>query len=243
MKHILTTLVLLSGLTLSAQTKSIHQNLKRVQIDTSYSAFFNYDDKSCVLLNMPCHKLAKTDTFRCTDGEELAYWTKLGLYKTPQFKDTLVIIYTDGMSADPQFTLATKQGKELMRVNATDFSINSTGIIYTSGHTNNMYNKRRKFVIQQDTALEVKQPYYYVGLKGKLLKSATLYRDKTGKDIVASLSKDYEIEILLAESTSKDFEMEYLFLARTEFGLVGWLRLSNTDLDNSLLEGLYYAGD
>lgn len=106
-----------------------------------------------------------------------------------------------------------------------------------------MYNRRRKFQLQNDTILEIKQPYNYVGLKGKTEKSITLYKDKTGPDIVAQLPKAYEIEVLLAESPTKDFESDQLFLVRTDFGLVGWLRLSTEDVYEPVLKGLFYAGD
>jgi hypothetical protein len=104
-----------------------------------------------------------------------------------------------------------------------------------------MYNRRRKFQIIKDTISQIEQPYNYVGLKGKTLKAITLYKEKTGFDVVAQLSKDHEIEILLAESSTPDFEPDTLFLVKTDFGLVGWLRLAG--FAEQVIEGLYYKGD
>ena len=50
---------------------------------------------------------------------------------------------------------------------------------------------------------EVKQPFLYVGVLGKMLKPAKLYSAKTGGDVVASLPVGYEVEVLLAEDYQK----------------------------------------
>jgi hypothetical protein len=47
----------------------------------------------------------------------------------------------------------------------------------------------------------------------------------------------------LADATTKDFGMDYNFLVKTDFGLVGWLRLTNDDIYGTVLKELYYAGD
>jgi hypothetical protein len=104
-----------------------------------------------------------------------------------------------------------------------------------------MYDRRRKFQIQADTVIEVKQPYNYVGLKGKALRDFVLYKDKQGDEFVAQIPKGYDVEILLAEAETKDFAIDYNFLVKTDFGLVGWLRLDSPT--EQVIEGLYYAGD
>jgi hypothetical protein len=106
-----------------------------------------------------------------------------------------------------------------------------------------MFNKRRKFKIENDTIIEIKQPYYYVGLKGKILKPLTLYSDKGLLNPVAQLPIDYEIEILLAETGSSDFEIDYYYLVKSNFGLIGWIKISDIDIWNNLINGFYYAGD
>jgi hypothetical protein len=57
------------------------------------------------------------------------------------------------------------------------------------------------------------------------------------------LPKGYEVEVLLAEPLTKDYETDLLFLVRTDFGLVGWLRLENEDMFGGVLTELFFMGD
>jgi hypothetical protein len=240
--RILLSIILLSTfLTAHGQAKTYFRNLTSVCIDTSLKVFFGYDKKTTRLINKPCYSLDKKDPRHCYEDSVLAEWTIVAKYKFEKPADSVYIIYSAGLSDDPSFGIYTKDDKVIGRFTCLEFYINASGTIYTAGHTNNMYNRRRKFQIQEDTAVEIKQPYNYVGLKGKALKELTLYKDKTGNDIVAQLPKGYEIEILLADASTKDFEMDVNFLVKTDFGLVGWLRLEG--FADPVIEGLYYAGD
>ena len=234
-------LVLITLLNVFGQNKTIFPNLTKISIDTTYKVVFGYDTKTSRLINKPCYMLNKKDPLHCDKGSVFAEWTLVAKFKDGSKKDSLNIIYSEGMSADPGFVISTKAGKIVSRFSCIEFYINSFGTIYTSGHVNNMYDRRRKFQIQADTITEIKQPYNFVGLKGKALRDITLYKDKIGDEIVAQIPNGYEIEILLAGSAAKDFETELNFLVKTEFGLVGWLRLDG--FSDRVIEGLYYAGD
>jgi len=234
--------VLLSFPNISGQTKAYFPGLTRISIDTTYNVYFGYDKTTSRFTNTPCHLLNKKDPLYCEFPDSmLETWSLVAKYKSKAFKDSLNIVYSQGMSADPGFVVATKGGRILDTFSCLEFYINSSGTIYTSGHVNSMYNRRRKFQIQVDTILEVQQPYYYVGMKGKSLKDITLFKDRVGNDIVAQVPKDNEIEILLAYGTKKDFEADNLFLVKTDFGIVGWLRLEG--YEDQVLEDLYYKGD
>lgn len=240
---LISSIVLTNILSLSAQTGNYFPNLLKVSVDTTYKAYFGYEKTSSRLINKPCQLSEyNNDPFFCSDTL-LPEFKIIARYKNATLKDSVFILFDEGMSADPRFTIYTKSHKLLGSFPALEFYINSSGTIYTAGHTNNMYNRRRKFQMQNDKIVEIQQPYNYVGLKGKTEKNVTLYRDKVGTDIVAQIPKDYEIEILLAESPTKDFESDQLFLVRTDFGLVGWLRLSAEDVYETVLKGLFYAGD
>jgi hypothetical protein len=240
----LTSVILLSiGLTSFGQTKLYFPNLTRSSIDTTYKVFFAYDKKFTRFINGPCYMLDRKDPLFCGKDSVLSEWTVVAKFKNEVLKDSLIIIYSEGMSADPGFVVTKKTGELISRFSCVEFYINGSGTIYTSGHVNNMYNRRRKFQIQNDTIIEIKQPYNFVGLKGKTLKAITLYNAKVGDEIVAQIPKEYDIEILLAEATTEDFDIDYNFLVKTDFGLVGWLRLTNDDLYGTVLEELYYAGD
>ncbi len=237
------TLFLLISFSSIGQSKSYFPTLTRAYIDKEYNVYFNYDKKVARFLYKPCYSLPKNHPVYCDSTDIIEPWYLVAKFKSNLFKDSLDIVYSAGLSGDPSYSVSDITGKILTSINCTDFYINDLGIIYTSGHTNNMFNQRRKFEIKKDTVLEVKQPYYYVGLKNKTLKPITLYKEKTGKEVIAQLPKNYTVEVLLAENTSDNFHSHKYFLVKTEFGLVGWLRLTDYEGYDPVIEGLFYAGD
>lgn len=70
------------------------------------------------------------------------------------------------------------------------------------------------------------------GPEGKTKKDVVLY---TTKEVVARLPKGNPISILLADG-------EEWYLAKTAFGLVGWLQVPVTQ-EAEVVEGLFFAGD
>jgi len=237
------TLFLLISFSAIGQSKSFFPALTRTYIDTDFNVYFNYDKKVTRFLNKPCYALPKNHPVYCDSTDIIEPWYLVAKFKSNLFKDSLDIVYTAGLSGDPSFSVSSITGKILTSINCTDFYINELGTIYASGHTNNMFNQRRKFEIKKDTFLEVKQPFYYVGLKSKTLVPITLYKDKTGKDILAQLPKNYNVEVIASDNQINDFESCKLYLVKTEFGLLGWLRLSDYERNDSVIEGLFYAGD
>ncbi len=242
-KGILNFLLFMGISSLNAQNKSYFPSLTRVLIDKDYNVYFSYEKNATRFLNKPCYTLPKKHPVYCDSTEFGSNWVLVAKYKSPLFKDSLDIVYSAGLSADPDFTISNFKGKILHSINCTDFYINELGGIYTAGHTNNMFDQRRKFEIKKDTIIEVKQPFYYVGLKSKTLKNVILYKEKTGKDVLAQLPQNYPVEVLAAEYISGDFEPQRLFLVKTEFGLLGWLRLGDYGSSDPVIEGLFYAGD
>ena len=240
----LSLLVLLSTTySLRAQNSSYFKYLTKVTIDTSFNIVFGYNKSNTRLINKPCYELDKNHPYYC-DTVESPFWGILvAKFKNKYFKDSLFITYNQGLSADPSFTISTNgaYSNRLDVFECLELYLNSTGTIYTNGHTNNMFNTRRKYNIQKDTIIEVKQPYLYVGIKGKTLSPITLYSDRKGSSIIANLPINYEIEILLAEDIMTDTDKYDLYLVRTSFGLVGWLR--DSGYGNSIIEDLFFAGD
>ncbi|MBP1672759.1 MAG: hypothetical protein H6Q25_574 [Bacteroidetes bacterium] len=244
MKKWLTILLFISiSLNSIAQSKVYFPNLTRVSIDTTYNVFFSYEQKCTRLINKPCFNLDRNNPYFCDLDSVNFDWVLVAKFKNDKTKDTLTILYAQGMSDDPAFKITNNKHEIIKEFYCLEFYINGSGTIYTSGHTNNMFDRRRKFQIQNDSIMEIIQPFNYVGLKGKTLKPITLYKDRTGNDIVAQLPKDYEIEILLADGTSPDFEVDTLFLVKTDFGLVGWLRITEDDIYRGILYDFFYAGD
>ena len=215
--------------------------MSKVTVESSFHAIFGYE-KGVNVLKRSCLSLDPKDPFYC-DSEAVTSGVIVAMYKAPGIQDSLTILFDGGMSDDPEFSIYRKDQKLLGHVSCVEMYINASGLVYTAGHANNMFNRRRKFQIQKDTLMEIKQPYYYVGIKGPVQKDITLYRGKTGTETVAQLPKGYEVEVLLAEPLAKDYETDYLFLVRTDFGLVGWLRLTNEDMFGGVLTELFFNGD
>jgi hypothetical protein len=227
-----------------AQKTQYFPNLKRVSIDADLGVFFNYDAKTTRLINKPCFELDKTDQRFCTKDSVYLEWIVVAKHKSKELEDSVFVIYSPGWSTDPRFGIYSKNDDCLLSLNCLDFYINNQGTIYTAGHTNNVYNRKRKFQLHADTAIEVKQPYNYVGFKGKTTKDIILYSDTLKSEIVAKIPKNYQIEILLTLSSTNDFEIDRKFLVKTEFGLVGWYIEEEVYLSYPLfVEGLFYNGD
>lgn len=156
-------------------------------------------------------------------------------------KTSYAIEYDEGMSVDPGFTIY-KVGNEPIEIgsfSATEIIIPGNGNIYLSGHTNNMFNTRRKFKLVGNKFIESKQPFYYVGLETQTNEAITLYASQEMKTSVAKLGKDSKITVLLNEGKN--------YLIKTSFGLVGWYRLEKefpVGLHHkSALHGIYFNGD
>lgn len=241
MKNTITILFILACYCSYGQKPTYFPNLKKIYIDTVGKQFvFGYDAASIKLLNINCSRLPKTDYWYCGDGDPETI-TKLVQIHNKQIRDTLDIIFDTGPSDDFEFIVAKRGGKIIGRVNATEFYIMENNIIYTAGHTNNMFNKRRKFQILQDTLLEIRQSFYYVGLKSKTTAALTLYQSKTSNDVIAAVPKGYNVEVLLCDPGVDDSER--LYLVKTEFGLIGWLRLKEDYSYDTPIEGLRFFGD
>jgi hypothetical protein len=224
-----------------AQKDAYFTELIQKPILRTQNCFISYDTKVTTFYNTPSHLLKKTDPAYTNEFEETG-GILVAKYKSTIFKDSLHIIFDMGASDDPNFLIYTKDKKRLFQIYCLQLCINANGTIYTAGHTNNMYNCKRKFQLQKDKIVEVKQPFNYVGVKGITKKAIVLYQDKVGSDIVANVSQNSEIEILLAPAADND-QLDKLFLVKTKFGLVGWLRIAENEIFGAIIEELFFAGD
>jgi hypothetical protein len=222
------------------QVPSYFPNLNKVFFYSHKKFIFGYDSKTIKFLNTKCSDLPQSDYWYCP-SDDYQGTIKLARIYNDKIKDTLDVLFDAGPSDDPEFYISKKDGKIIGRISALEFYIAENNIIYSAGHTNNMFNKRQKFQLLQDTLLEIKQPYYYVGLKSKTVSTLTLYKSKTGNEVLATLPKDYQVEILVCEQNTDNSET--LFLVKTEFGLVGWLRLKDKYTYDTPIEGLLFMGD
>ena len=249
---ILSLLIFLSLVTQTVlgQAKEAFPYLKWINIgqDITYpDGKFGYDPATFTYMGKELQSLPKTDV--CYEAENEDEYTLIGRYKTNSMKESVNILFTPGPSADPLFRISDANNKILWEQFADEMCININGVIYTAGNTNKMFNERLKYQLLDNKVVETKQPFCYVGVKGELLKPVTLYNQKKKGDVIAYLPAGYEIEVLLAE---EDYPIDQYgvglpmnYLARTAFGLVGWLRLTNDDVHHSspIIRGLGYMGD
>jgi hypothetical protein len=231
--------ICLTGITLMAQTGKAFPELKKM--NAAGGIVFGYDTKTSRIWNISCGKLPASSPWHCDEGDFDKAGTLLARYANSSIKDSIQIFFTEGPSADPAFIFGSKNGRTIGRISALALYITGDGWIYSEGHVNNMFNQRRKFRLQQDTVIEIHQPYYYVGLKTVTTDTVTLYTEKSGTGVTARLSKGAAVEVLLCDTENNQSEKYYLI--KTAFGLTGWLRLENDGGLQTVIKGLYFAGD
>jgi hypothetical protein len=234
MKYLITVAIFISSTLAIAQEIDIPESFKHLKP-------VMVDDEIKAIVFLPQDY---SSTFETNDKllEENYLTTFIGLVKLQQSsKEEYLIGYSPGISVDPHFLIFKKMNdtyKYLFSIYGKQIFVPGNGNIYISGHTNNMFNMKRKFKFKNDTIEEVKQPLFHVGLKTKTLEPITLFADKNLKERVASLPKGSEIEVVASEFADKTS----FFLIKTSFGLLGWWKLDN-DFHSMAIEKLFYAGD
>ncbi|MGK2857006.1 MAG: hypothetical protein ACSLFQ_07360 [Thermoanaerobaculia bacterium] len=147
------------------------------------------------------------------------------------------VVYSEGPSVDPEFILYSEAGgeeREVLREFGLSLRIPGDGFVYVSGHTNDYFDKMRKFAVRPDGSSEVKQPFYYVGIATTVMEELELLESPASPNVVASVAKGEKVTVVL---NSGDF-----YLVRSAVGLVGWVRLKQ-DGTATQFEDINYAGD
>lgn len=159
-----------------------------------------------------------------------------------QENTSYIVDYDEGFSVDPGFAIYREDGQKLTLIESfggLQLIIPGNGNIYVSGHTNSMFNVRRKYKLMGSSFTEVKQPYYYVGLDSVTNADITLYESIDMAKEVAKLSKGTKITVLLNKGK--------YYLIKTPFGLTGWYFMKHEYPigvhDKSELDGIYFNGD
>lgn len=187
-----------------------------------------------VLYNKATTKILNKDTVQESNYHfTIVLQTKLDVNDTENYR----LVFDEGPSADPHFIIYDKTMKtELLNTGGTNIIIPSNGFIYVSGHTNNMFNCRKKYKYKNGTIEGVQQPFSYVGLETVALKDIIIYSDILYKQEVARVPANSQVTVLLNSGVD--------YLIKTPFGLVGWIRIEeDAHWGGSTIKGLYYAGD
>ena len=151
-----------------------------------------------------------------------------------------IAVHTQGPSDDISNIVYWYNGKEVLLIEQLHGTviINGNGIIYLD-NWEGFWTSRDKYVLEKITQdLHLTQQFaYYVGVKAKVKKGFTIYKETDLINKVASLSEGSEIELLLCDKTKREF-FDRRFLIKSASGLTGWSDLK-TIQENT--EGLTWA--
>lgn len=148
--------------------------------------------------------------------------------------------YCEGPSADPTFYAVLNDEIIFKEFGKTLHLKGKT--LYIEGKANSYFDKKRKFVYQNGQYNETIQPFYYIGIKGKLNHSIVIYQNEELINKVATLPIGYEIEIIGGKINTENQTLNKV-LVKTKFGLLGWVNFNPFDLENPLLDNFRYSGD
>lgn len=203
--------------------------LKTLTLPGYFPAAIHYDPSITKVVNQPLD-------LGVPEGEDVPMVRVLETKLDRGSDEVWVIDYTEGPSADPEFYFTRKGETEPAgSVQGLGLWLPGAGAAYASGHTDTMFDTRRKLVVKAGKIVEVPQPYQFVGLEGKAKKDVVLFTTKGGKEILAHIPKGNPISVLLSDG-------DEWYLARTAFGLVGWLQVPLTQ-EAEVVEGLFFRGD
>ncbi len=249
LKHLFGFFCLVASFVLQAQSFS---HLKSLQTPVGT---LQYNPAKAKVINRPDPRLKDFSPFE----EPLLVLLETQLdAKNPK---KYLIAFDPGPSDDPSYLIldATQTQTQIPKVLASLWALNmvlpANGMLYTSGHSNTMYDKHYKYELKGDTIVEVKQPFYYIGLESELYKPFTLYADREQKQAIAQLPKGSKITVVLAEEYPNPDMPDYpkeRFLLASPFGLTGWVTIETMQADGSNdpnadyitgIKGIYFAGD
>lgn len=120
--------------------------------------------------------------------------------------------------------------------------IPGNGFIYQyTGPFNYSFDHRKKYKLENDSLIEISQPFYYVGLKSKTLIPITIYSDPDYNNVVDELPANLAVEVILAD-TDPEAEELHNYLIKTPNGLLGWINI-HTGNWPFMIDSLKYIGD
>jgi hypothetical protein len=152
------------------------------------------------------------------------------------------LVCDSGPSADPECSLysgvPSEQAHPKIKAQGLAFIIPGDGCFYVAGHTDNMYDTRRKFCESGDDLTEVRQPSLYVGITSQTVHNIALYSDRSLKLRSGIIPPGAFIQVLVDDDGT--------YLVRDEFGITGWAKIAGTgqcySMDNDV-GGICFAGD
>lgn len=215
--------------------------LEKIVISESYGGIsVKYNSASTEVYNKNLGELPESDPFHPANGPQNHGMKVLKTQIDPSGNE-YIVVFSEGPSGDPTFYFYEADNPEnsAFYLMCLKLYIPGNGSLYVSGHTNNHFNMRKKYQVQNNELVEVEQPFYYVGSKTNMLKPAKLYKTEQLSEVIANLPENYSVEVLVNKPGTN------MFLVKTDFGLTGWLQVPNKFLwrGNQMFEDIYIAGD
>lgn len=151
-------------------------------------------------------------------------------------RERYYIDFDPGASNDPVFSISPDPGKRSIgAIEADHLVLPGNGFIYALSRTNREFLEHRKFFIRDGKLVEARQPFIFVGLDSTANIPFQLRSLPSAGDVVASIKKGDKVFVVLHDGSH--------YLVRSDFGLLGWLKVENFAQESSVIEGLYFAGD
>ncbi len=215
------------------------ENLSKLKINGNDKQFVMYNASCSYVFQSKLGELDREDPFF---PKEEVFFSDIKLMKTKIDQNSDVefyIIYSEKPSGDPHFMFYRNGEYINFDISISGFSlyIPGDGTIYISGHINNDFDTRKKYVFKDNKIVEVEQPFYYVGVKSTTLQKVKLYDSPDLTRLVGVLDANSPVQILLNKKDT------HLFLVATEFGLTGWVDNGFGGLRPTILDGIFHAGD
>jgi len=203
----------------------------------------HYDKTLGEEVNIQRSKLPQNHRLYSSEFEENDIVTLKLRFNTRELKNEYYLIFSFGPSCDPGFYIIDATTNESIGgTSGLEIYIPGGNSIYTTGHINSTFNKKRKYAFNGEKFKEIKPEFYYVGLKTKTLKPLVIYVDEQLTEKLASLPSQYDIEVLVAKRT-ENYNSKIKFLVRTTLGLVGWSEIQYGVFNSIDVEGIKFMGD
>ena len=202
------------------------EGLATLTIDEKWPIKIHYNPETSVIINKNISVY----------GFQVLQVLKTKIYN--QSNDYFVINFSEEPSADPRFSIYKVHQDSLEHISSlkgTELFIPGNGCLYTCGHTDNMFNHRKKYSLSNNDIIETKQPFYFVGIESKTTADVILYENINYKNIVAKLPKGTQVIVLLAQDDN------YLF--KTPFGLLGWTKIDENSYHGIPIKEIFFNGD
>lgn len=171
-------------------------------------------------------------------GETLLLVGRIDRSKPDRYR----VIYDDGPSCDPTFTVYRDGASEpLGSFGGEQLIVPGNGYLYVIRRSNRSYEGREKWEIRDGALVEVAQPLRYVGLPSRTLKAISLRQTQAEGATVLAQVPAGETVTIVAHQEDSDSGRDW-YLVRTRFGLLGWISDSGYGEERQF-EALQFMGD